>query len=168
MPFRSSGDRRTLALGQVGWFACRWGEGGPRRLLRLGLLGLFFALWSEPAQLQELIVHQDILQPGLTQNEARIYFTLRLQNWPTGQRVKVFVLADDHELHRDFAKQVLGLFPYQLRSIWDRQVFSGTGQAPITVVDEAEMLKFVATTPGAIGYLRSPPADPRVRSLAVQ
>ncbi len=145
-----------------------WRDLGPCRLFRLGVFGLFLALWSEPAQLQELIVHRDIPQPRLTQNEARLYFTLRLQNWPTGQRVKVFVLADDHELHRAFAKQVLGLFPYQLRSIWDRQVFSGTGQAPITVADEAEMLRVVATTPGAIGYLRSPPADPRVRSLEVQ
>ena len=68
--------------------------------------------------------------------------------WPLArwvERVKVFVLADDHELHRAFAKQVLGLFPYQLRSIWDRQVFSGTGQAPIPVADEAEMLRVVGS-----------------------
>lgn len=137
-------------------------------MFRLGVIGLFLALWSEPAQLQELIVNQDNPPRRLTQNEARLYFTLRLQNWPTGQRVTVFVLSDDHQLHRAFAKRVLGLFPYQLRSVWDRQVFSGTGQAPITVADEAEMLRLVATTPGAIGYLSSAPSDPRVRSLEVQ
>ncbi|PSJ15922.1 hypothetical protein C7H79_16365, partial [Nitrosomonas supralitoralis] len=45
------------------------------------------------------------------------------------------------------------VFPYQLRSTWDRLVYSGTGQAPITVNSAEEMLARVANTPGSIGYL---------------
>lgn len=93
---------------------------------------------------------------------------MRLQQWPGGQPVKVFVLPDDHQLHREFAKTVLGLFPYQLRRVWDRQVFSGTGQSPMTVNDEREMLQRIAATPGAIGYLESAPDDARVRTLEVR
>ena len=112
-------------------------------------------------------MNNDLAHSALTQNEARLYFTLHRQQWPDGRPVRVFVLPDDDPLHIAFAKTVLGLFPYQLRGVWDRQVFSGTGQAPTMVASEAELVQRVAATPGAIGYVSSPPRDPRVRTLEV-
>jgi ABC-type phosphate transport system substrate-binding protein len=78
---------------------------------------------------------------------------MRLTTWPDGTRVRVFVLPDDDRLHQSVSKGKLNVFPYQLRSNWDRLVFSGTGQAPIKVNSNEEMLAKVASTPGAIGYL---------------
>ncbi len=82
--------------------------------------------------------------------------------------MKVFVLPDDNPVHSAFVKTILGLFPYQLRRVWDRQLFSGTRQAPTTVADEDEMLRRVTTTPGAIGYLERAPRDDRVKTLRVR
>lgn len=104
----------------------------------------------------------------LTRNEVRLYFTLAMRQWPNRQPARVFVLPDRHPLHVAFTKGTLGLFPRQLRQVWDRQVFSGTGQAPTTVADEAEMIRRVTTTPGAIGYLWSTPRDARLRTVEVQ
>lgn len=152
----------------------RAGHQGPRRittawgLLRLVGIGLACALWPVTATVQELIVNQNTAQDHLTQNEARLFFTLRLQQWPNDGAVRVFVLPDDDPLHIAFTKKILGLFPYQLRSVWDRQVFSGTGQTPTKVANENEMLQRVATTPGAVGYLSSAPHDPRIRKLEVR
>ncbi len=52
--------------------------------------------------------------------------------------------------------------------VWDRQLFSGTGQAPITLDTEEEMVRRVAKTPGAMGYVDSVPADAPVRLLEVR
>jgi hypothetical protein len=60
------------------------------------------------------------------------------------------------------------MFPYQLRRVWDRQLFSGTGQAPSVVTSQDEMLRRVAATPGAIGYVASLPANAPVRHLEVR
>lgn len=117
---------------------------------------------------QELIANKDLADKVLSRNEARLFFTLRLQRWGDDQTVKVFVLPDDHPVHREFSKTVLGLFPYQLRRVWDRQLFSGTGQAPIIVSSEQEMLQRVASTPNAIGYVEGVPGDSRVRVLEVR
>lgn len=117
---------------------------------------------------QELIVHPGVGVPSITTNEARLYLTLRLKSWPNGVPVRVFVLPDDDPLHRSFANTVLGLFPYQLRRVWDRQLFSGTGQAPTTVTSEAEMIRRVAVTPGSLGYVARVPADASVRPLEVR
>ncbi len=117
---------------------------------------------------QDLIAHRDADVETLTRNEARLFFTMRLKNWPNGTLVKVFVLPDNNALHNRFSNEVLGLYPYQLRRVWDRQIFSGTGQAPTTVSSEQEMLDRVATTPGAIGYADGPIENPSIRLLEVR
>lgn len=136
--------------------------------LLCGLLGLTLAYGPPVASAQEMIAHQGTDTDRLTRNEARLFFTMRLKRWPNGALVKVFVLPDNHPLHQRFANEILGLYPYQLRRVWDRQLFSGTGQAPITVADDREMLERVATTPGAIGYAAEPAEGQDLRVLEVR
>lgn len=136
--------------------------------LKVAFIGLMVTLWPCVLSAQDLIVNEASATVGISQNEARLRFTMRLPLWENNLPVKVFVLPDDHPLHRQFAKSVLGLFPYQLRQVWDRQIFSGTGQAPITVATEQEMVERVASTPGGIGYVESASAYSRVRTLEVR
>jgi len=103
-------------------------------------------------------------QAGQDISRARLrgIFGMRLRAWPDGTPVRVFVLEDKDSLHQDFCKTELQMYPYQLRQDWDRLLYSGTGQPPVQVGSEAEMLKRVSETPGAIGYVREyqPPAPP--------
>lgn len=102
-----------------------------------------------------IVTHPTVAQQTISRNVLRAIFSMRLNTWPDGTLIKVHVLPDDHPLHHQFAKEQLNVFPYQLRSTWDRLVFSGTGQAPDTVASNEAMLKEVANTPGAIGYLKT-------------
>lgn len=65
-------------------------------------------------------------------------------------------------------KTVLGIYPYQLRQSWDRLIYSGFAQAPFLVESEKEMLRRVAETPGAIGYVRGPVTGDKAHVLTVQ
>lgn len=124
---------------------------------------------SLPAQAQQVIAHAGLDTSEISRNQARLLFTMRLPQWPDQVPVRVFVLPDAHPLHARFTNSVLGLFPYQLRRVWDRQVFSGTGQAPTTVADEAEMVQAVARHRGAIGYIGGDPDRyPGVKRLEVR
>lgn len=138
-----------------------------RPVARASLLALALFTVTE-AGAQTLIVNEANPSQDLSQDQARLYFSLRVRQWPNGMPVQVFVLRDDEPLHQEVVKQVLGLFPYQLRRVWDRQVFSGTGQAPVTVSDEAELIRRVGATPGGIGYAGATPPNPSVRSLEVR
>jgi ABC-type phosphate transport system substrate-binding protein len=95
-------------------------------------------------------------------------FGMRLTSWPDGTATKVFVLPDDNRVHSQFCKQVLHVFPHQLRTAWDRLVYSGTGQSPEIVGSEKEMKARVAATPGAIGYLTKETLDDSVAILPVE
>lgn len=120
------------------------------------------------AQAQYIIANADVTTSSIDRNRARLIFTMRINQWSDQQPVAVFVLPDDAPLHREFAKSALGVFAYQLRQTWDRQVFSGTGQAPLQVASEAEMIERVSQTPGAIGYVEQPPKIPELKVIQVE
>ncbi|MBP6057951.1 MAG: hypothetical protein KA524_05985 [Nitrosomonas sp.] len=101
----------------------------------------------------EIVTYPGVSEKALSVNSLRSIFSMHLKTWSDGTKIRVFVLPDDDQLHQSVSKEKLNVFPYQLRSTWDRLVFSGTGQAPIKVNSSEEMLNKVASTPGAIGYL---------------
>lgn len=117
---------------------------------------------------QVLITHAGVGVDKLSLNTTRLIFSMQLDKWPDGPPVRVFVLPDNNPVHRAFSKDLLSLYPRQLRRVWDRQLYSGTGQAPETVESEAEMRRRVAETPGSIGYLSRDMIDETVNELAIR
>lgn len=117
---------------------------------------------------QRLVANPSVDVGDVSLNTARLLFSMQLHQWPDGESVQVFVLPDDDPLHRAFAKDVLSLYPRQLRRVWDRQLYSGTGQAPETVGSETEMRRRVAETPGSIGYLSSEMIDDAVEVITIR
>lgn len=116
----------------------------------------------------EVIAHPGTnVKNYLSRNLLRSVFSMRLRTWQNGVPIRVFVLPDDVPLHSIFSKKKLNLFPYQLRSAWDRLVYSGTGQAPFVVHSEEEMRTKIATTPGSIGYLSGARIDGSVQVVHV-
>lgn len=96
----------------------------------------------------------------LSRGETFNLFAMGKKVWgDTGLPVRVYVLPSRHPLHKKFAKQKIGSFPHVLDAIWDRYVYSGSGQRPHEVKDEQEMRDAVSSVKGAVGYL-SDPADP--------
>jgi ABC-type phosphate transport system substrate-binding protein len=133
------------------------------------LLSIIFAARSVLAsEAYEVVTNPGVSEKTLSKGSLRAIFGMRLHSWPDGTAVKVFVMPDDAPLHAAFSKEKLNVFPYQLRSAWDRLVFSGTGQAPDTVASADEMLARVASTPGAIGYLPKSKTDSSVHVLQIK
>ena len=115
-----------------------------------------------------IIVNTGVEEQAIPLVTVRTIFSMRLSHWRSGTPIRVFILPDDHPVHVRFSKQILGMYPYQLRWAWDRLVFSGTGQAPILVSSEEEMKRRVANTPGAIGYLTGSKTDEMVKVTSIE
>lgn len=116
----------------------------------------------------EIVTNRGVSEKILSANSLRSIFSMRLKTWSDGTKIRVFVLSDEDRLHQIVSKEKLNVFPYQLRSNWDRLVFSGTGQAPIKVNTTEEMLAKVAGTPGAIGYLWRADINENVNVLEIK
>lgn len=139
--------------------ACFDARRGRRAVLARCLLGglLPLLLWpAAPASADSTVrayTGSHYANAPLNREQLRAIFFVRQTKWPDGTPVRVFVLPDRHALHIRFTKKVLGVYPYQLRSTWDRMVYSGTGVPPTVVQGVDEMRSRVEATPGGIGYL---------------
>ena len=115
-----------------------------------------------------IVINSDVGEKILSVNSLRSIFSMHKKTWADGTKIRVFVFPDDNALHQSVAKEKLNVFPYQLRANWDRLVFSGTGQAPIQVSSNEEMLERIANTPGAIGYLWKANINENVHVLEIK
>jgi len=103
----------------------------------------------------EVILNEFSVQYVKPSDNLSAIFTLQRRYWVNGEKIHVFVLSDESPLHKRFVKEKLHLFPYQIRRIWNRQIYTGTGQPPFTVSSVAEMIEKVKHTKNAIGYINT-------------
>jgi ABC-type phosphate transport system substrate-binding protein len=74
-------------------------------------------------------------------------YTGRTTYWGGGDHIVIAVLAD---LTDEALNQVSGMDPSEFRTFWQRLVFSGRGEEPRKATDANALVKFVASTKGAI------------------
>ncbi|WP_020161055.1 MULTISPECIES: hypothetical protein [Methylobacter] len=147
----------------------------PRLSLILTLFVLLlnqFASAAPPVNEQQNIVIPVInstnQQDSISRNGLSAIFKMRLLRWNDGSAVTVFVLNDDDPLHKQFCKQILNVFPHQMRRNWNKLVFSGSGQAPILVESKTEMIEKIANTPGSVGYLNLKDLTDGIKKLDIK
>lgn len=147
--------------------------------LRVSLTLIFFIfLLDHFASAAPLVIEQQSIvipvingtnqQDTISRNGLSAIFKMRLLRWNDGSAVTVFVLNDDDQLHKQFCKQILNVFPHQMRRNWNKLVFSGSGQAPILVESKEEMIEKIASTPGSVGYLNLNDLTNSIKQLNVK
>ena len=115
----------------------------------------------------EVIVNEKMPQQELSIKELRSIYAMRRTHWQDGTPIKLVVFGNDNEVHRQFCKQLLAVFPHQLQTRWDRLIYSGRATQPIVVSSMEDMLHVVASTEGAIGYMDDSSVGGSVRVLTV-
>ena len=113
-------------------------------------LGLCGAAYADGAI--AVIVPKARAEQHLDFNELTLIFQRKRQYWPDGARVQPVNLGADDPSRLAFSRAVLGADPPALESYWNEQYFRGI-RPPYVVASHAAMLRFIADTPGAIGYL---------------
>ncbi len=81
-------------------------------------------------------------------------------------RVVVFDLKPAGEVREAFYK-LLGKTPSRMKSIWLKKLLMGEGDPPEALPSEEEVLKKVAATPGAIGFVSKAKVTPEVRMIVI-
>lgn len=143
-----------------------------RAILFIFLIGqnFCFAGESNPDRAADIVtvVNKNLKQAIISKHGLSAVFKMRLLKWQDGTAVTVFVLADESPMHQYFCKKILNVFPYQMRKSWNQLVFSGSGQAPIQLESKEEMIRMVAATIGAIGYLSADDIEEGIKVLNIQ
>jgi ABC-type phosphate transport system substrate-binding protein len=129
-------------------------------------LSLLWMTLPDPVWAEERIAV--IVSPSVTDSIdrkelARIY-QRQQRFWNNGAAIRPVNLSVEHPLRPKFSQLVLGATPEDLVAYWNEQYFHGIAP-PYVLTSEAAIVQFVATTPGAIGYVDAAAITGNVRVL---
>jgi len=116
-----------------------------------------------------VIVHKAVPETEITSKDLQKIFLGEKTSWPNGDQVKIAALSSG-ELHSMFVRDILKMTPVQFTSLWKRSVFtgSGTGTDIKFFKNEEKLKEYVASTPGAVGYISSKSLDETVKAIQVR
>ena len=112
-------------------------------------------LGAKPAQAQayRVVVNASNPTTALSKDDlARVYLK-KQTTWKGGGSVAVVDQSPKAPVRAQFSMQVLGRDVPTMKNYWQQSLFSGRGVPPIEQASDEQVLSFVASNQGAIGYV---------------
>lgn len=128
-------------------------------LLLIGLLSATLATGSEDIV---VIVSAKSTVTSLSKEVVANIYLGRSSTFPDGTLSLPLTLKND-ALQPVFNTTILGKSENQLRSYWAKLVFSGEGNPPQEIKDEATLVKLVSNNPNLIGWVSREAVTKEVR-----
>lgn len=100
----------------------------------------------------------------LTPENLNPIFWRKQRYWPKGLTIKPVNLDIQHPIRLQFSQIILGSLPSAQVDYWNGQYFNGI-KPPYAVKSEEAVLRYVANTKGAIGYIDACLVDDRVNAV---
>ena len=111
-----------------------------------------------------VIVHPEAPTTALTRDHVSRLFLKKTRHWDGGIPVVPVDLSDRSPTRVAFTRAVHRRSVELVRQFWEQQIFSGRSVPPPNKASDAEVVAYVRTTRGAIGYVS---ADADVRGVRV-
>jgi len=115
-----------------------------------------------------VIVHRG--NPTTTVSRAFLADALmkRVSRWPHGETIRPVDLSIDSSIRRRVTDEILHRTVQAIRSYWQQMIFSGRGVPPVEFASERDVVRYVATHPGAVGYVSGTADVSAVRVVSVR
>lgn len=125
-------------------------------------------VFAAPALSAEVavIANPSVPVKTISSSELLDLYTGDVKEWNDGSPIIVFDLKPNSSVKEAFY-DYLGKSSSRMKSIWMKNMLSGEGRPPEAQASEADILKKVMSTPGAIGYVNRQLVTPDVVELAV-
>lgn len=114
------------------------------------ILAFFISSLVSQAFGDNVIVHPSNTASLDEKSISRIFLG-KAKSFPGGGQAVPITLED--ATADTFSKKVLNKSPVQLKAYWSKLLFTGKGQPPRVVKNDAEMIELVAANPNMIGFI---------------
>jgi len=116
----------------------------------------------------KVIVNAGVSTSSLTVKELSRVFMKKDTTWPSGLKMTPVNLGADHPTREAFSQAVHGKGAQPIERRWETLIFSGMGVPPPKLEIESEVVEFVKSNAGAIGYVAAEtPLPPEVKELEI-
>lgn len=129
------------------------------------------AIWiltgSAAVQAQVIVANPKVKIDAIAKSDLRDIFTGASSNYGDGSRA-VPVILQSGPVQEKFLKNYVGKSDAAFRAAWRSVVFSGQGTLPRSMAGDAAAIDYIASVPGAIGYVGTLPEGAKVKSITVK
>lgn len=134
------------------------------------LLALSLLVWTAAAEAAQfkVIVNGSVKSDSLSKQEMSDLFLKKTTKWSDGTPVAPVDQSDSSAVREAFSRDVLGKATSAVKSYWNQQIFSGRDLPPLEKKSDAEVVAYVRSTPGAIGYVGEGASADGVRVVTVR
>lgn len=102
----------------------------------------------------QLVVHEDVPFLALERNTIAKMFLKQIKSWPDSDLgVQPVDLSETSDVRAAFTTTVHKKRISAISKYWQRQLFSGREVSPPKMATDEDVLEYVRTNPGAIGYV---------------
>ena len=113
-----------------------------------------------------IIAHKTVPADSISKIQLIDYFSRDIKTWDNDIPIVIVDLKEKGEVKKTFYKY-LGKSSSRMKSIWMKKKLSGEGNPPASLISEEEVLKKVASTPGAIGFISRSKVTDEVKVLRI-
>ena len=115
----------------------------------------------------KIIVHPGVDVTSLSKVKVKQIFLKKTTQWSDGQRIKPVDQKKSSAVRRAFTKAVHGRSVSAIKNYWQQRIFSGRGVPPLEKASDAQIVSYVLSHPGAIGYVSvdTPIGDAKVITI---
>ena len=126
---------------------------------RLTLATLVLLVWSGVSLAQsgafKVVVNGSNPVTSLSKDELSKLFMKKTSTWADGRKVVPVDLAEGSSARTGFSESVHGKSVQAVKAYWQQMIFSGRQVPPSEKASPREVVAFVETNPGAVGYVPS-------------
>ena len=137
-----------------------------RTLRHLGVLAVLFASLSLAGAAPVIIVNKSIEKEKIDAATLKSVLLGKKVAWDSGGRAILAVLKSG-PVADEFLKGAVDMSGSSFNNYWRRLAMTGGGTAPHSFEKEEDLRKYVADTPGAIGFVDSANVDASVAVLTL-
>lgn len=101
----------------------------------------------------KVVVNSAAADASITADQAADVFLGKVSSLPSGHKTVPVDQGEGSAPRNEFYDKVTKKDAAQLKAYWSRLIFTGKGQPPKELSDDAEVLQLVSSNPNIIGYV---------------
>ena len=137
------------------------------RRIATSVVSLFFLVMAGQVFADVVIIaNKGVGVESISAKEAKKIWLAKTKSI-AGTSVKLADLPKGNASRDHFYSTIVKKSEKKLKAYWAKIVFAGKGTPPKILASDAEVVSWVASTPGALGYVDSAAADDSVKVLKI-
>ena len=109
-------------------------------------------LWAGEASYR-VVVNSENPISSLSRDQASKLFLKKVRTWEHGVTVLPVDLVGSSPVREEFTREIHGKSVSAVKNYWQQQIFSGRNTPPPEKTSDGDVISYVKSSPGAIGYV---------------